>query len=72
MDHHIFHCTLGFPLDGGEPQVRVVSEDESVRTTVPATAELLLMFQSGEHKIRCSGYWDNEHQLVWLGNKLDD
>lgn len=70
MDPHIFNCTLGFPIDGGEPQVKVTSEDESIRTTIPATTELLLMFESGEHQIRCDGFWDNEHQLVWLGKKL--
>ena len=67
---HTFYCTLGFALDGSGGLITVVSEDETVRTTIPATADLLLMFESGEHKIKCNGHWDGE--FVWLGNKLDN
>ena len=70
MEPHIFDCTLGFALDGSGGQVTVVSEDEMIRTIIPATAELLLMFESGEHKIKCDGFWDGE--FVWLGKKLKD
>ena len=68
MDPHVFNCTLGFPIDGSDPRVTVVSEDESIRTTLPATSELLGMFENGEFKIRCDGFWDGE--FVWLGKKL--
>jgi hypothetical protein len=69
MEPHIFNCTLGFPLDASGPIVTVVSEDESIRTTLPGTAELIGMFETGEYQIQCDGFWDGEY--VWLGKKLE-
>jgi hypothetical protein len=68
MEPHIFNCTLGFPLDASGATVTVVSEDQTIRTTLPATVELLGMFESGEYQVKCDGFWDGEY--VWLGKKL--
>lgn len=65
-EKHIFRCSLGFDTNA-TTWITVESQDGSIDHCLESNVELLGMFENGERRVYCEGYWDGYNQLVWLG-----